>query len=171
MNQPSKRKIKFNIIDVLLILLIIALSYLLWRVISTELTADRDENTVPIEYSLTVSSIRKEFQGKAGIGDTVRDYETGHVIGKIVDVSYADATIVSYDATSGQSKEVPYLDYLTMTLTIQADAEITSGFYQIDTFQVQIDRKVTFALPGLCLEGTLTHLSPLTDSAEQEANA
>ena len=124
-----KRRIPFNIIDFLLIAFIIYACIGLY----SALTGAGSENEMvqpqaqSIEYQITVSAIREEFQGKAVIGDKIWEYETGILLGEVTDVTYSSATTPVLDPESGKMTEVPLPGYLTLTLRIRAEAQIENG--------------------------------------------
>ncbi len=171
MKDKTKRSFSFNIIDVLLILMIVAASVLLVKVIRDEQLESKEETKAPITFTLTVTPIREEFQGKAGIGERLRDAESGAVLGEIVNVTYNEASVLTYHPDTGEQILSPYPGYLTMTITLRAEADVSSGFYRVGDYELQLGRSVSFHLPGLSESATLTALEEEAPNKEAEVKA
>ena len=160
----SKHRIPFNLIDFLLIVVMIYAGIGLYSVLTG--TGSGTEQTSPerktIEYQITVSAIRDEFQGKAVIGDKIWDLASQTSLGEVIDVTYSDATVTVADPESGRMTEVPLPGYLSMTLKITVEAQISEGFTIVpsdagqEAFEILLGKKISFCLPDLSYEGTVT---------------
>lgn len=160
MKKTFSKRFTFNIIDVILIMLILAsLASLIYLFTAADDTDTTDVKKVLLEYSITISSIREDLQGKAGIGDAIWDAEKGTALGEVIDVAYAPTVKETIDRSTGQAITTQVPGYMNIILTVQTEANAESGFYRVAEYEFQLGRTVTFCLPDLTGTGVITDIS------------
>ncbi len=169
--KSSSRRFAFNIIDFLLILVILAaISAMVYLIANPQSAENQDKTqTVMLEYQITVPSLREEFQGKAGIGDTLRDSLTGMPLGEIVDITYAAAMHHGINQLTGETVSTPKAGYLTMTLTVRTEADRKDGFLAVDETEMQMGKQISFLLPNLTASGYLSAMTATEANLGKEA--
>ena len=154
---PKKKKIYFNFIDLILIIVILGsiaslVFFLRERRILTK-TPDRSEEIV---YKLEVSPLREEFRNLADVGNSVIDTVGMNVIGEITDVSYSPCYYHGTDPDTGLSVSTVYPGRVTMTLTIKATASKSDTGYAVGGRELILGEALSFRVPdftgsGICV--------------------
>lgn len=155
-NKTAPRKpFRFNIIDALFLLVILAatgaLVYILFfrGVESTETTANTE-----LEYKVELRMIREELKGKINVGDKVIDAAKLYTIGEVTDVKYATAIYTGVNKAEGALVYSDYTGYVNITITVKAQAEITSNDYMIDgVYKISVGTYVSLRVPNFTGSG------------------
>lgn len=127
MLKDKKLLRKFNIVDVLVIVLVILLimgAYIKFKKFNSKTDETSESN---IEYQITVNNIREYTVNAFKIGDTIYDSQSGVVIGTVKEVLQKEAE--TYESTSkGEviKTKNPYRYDMILTIetpgTVEADA-------------------------------------------------
>lgn len=145
-----KRKFRFNIIDVILLVIILSASAALVYIFfpsKTQENAAADRN-VSITYQLYVSKVADDFKGKINIGDSVVDSVTLYGIGEVADVTYTKAMFVGVDKTEGKYVYSEYPNLIDIAVTVKADAVKTENSISVNGFTIAVGKKIPFRVPG-----------------------
>lgn len=157
MNTTEKKKLHFNIIDVLLIVIVLAVATTLFFFLRDHrVVADATGERVEIVYKIEVSAMREEFRNLVLIGDEVIDAETLDELGEVLNVTYADGTYLGTDAATGRPVVSNYPGRLTMTLTVAATAYRTDTGYRLGDRELILNGDLPFRTPDFT--GTATCL-------------
>lgn len=160
MNSQKKKKIAFNIIDVILIIAVLAsILALVFFLRERKIINPQNEQTVKLEYTISFSPLREEFRNLAQIGDTVVDASILENIGEIVNVSYLECRYEGINEQTGQKVYTPYPGMITMVITVRADAVKTASGYEINGHEIIIGNNVTVRVPFFTGTGTCTSIS------------
>lgn len=158
MNANEKKKLHFNIIDVLLIVIVfVVATTLIFFLRDHRVVTDATGERVELVYKIEVSAMREEFRNLVLIGDTVIEAESLSEFGEVLNVSYSDGLYVGTDAATGQPVVNTYPGRLTMTLTVGVTAYRTESGYRIGDEELILGEEITFRTPdftgsGICLE-------------------
>lgn len=158
MNKEKKAGIyRFNVIDVLLILLILIAGVFLFFVLKPVSTPGADAKTEKIELVFTQEKLRSEFKGNVNIGDAFLLAGDGTKIGEVVGVSYGDSVYLGTDPATGEQVRSVLPGYIRMEITVLADAERTDGGERsVGTLPAAVGVSINYRVPHLAGTATCT---------------
>ena len=143
----EKRKHRFNIVDLVLILIIAALAALLiWRAVS----GSSEQTKVGLTYVMQTlqgsvdEMIPEEMAGNIQPGDGVFDSESGRRIGTVVT---CDSRPAQYTASNGTVTEVA--GYRTLYITCEAEALDEGGKLSVGGVPGSTGKTYTLMFPRL----------------------
>ena len=167
--QPNKKKVSFNIIDVLLIAaVLIAAVLLIFYVKNRRIVLSDSANTVEVVYQLRVSPLREEFRNLVAVGDAVTDADTLRPIGEVTNVSYSACYYTGTDRTTGAPVTSAYPGMITMTLTVKVSASATKTGYSVGNRPLTLGDSVNFRVPDFTGTGVCTSVSRTTPALPAE---
>ncbi len=139
--MSERRKGKFNIIDLVVVLVILVLIvgavYKFRGLGKTSKTV----NMETVTYEMTVESLRNYAFDNLQVGDTVFDYTSGNAIGTITNIEWKDATDPFY-TIDGQTIEAPVENRYDAVITLEAQASESDGVYYVDkTYELCVNSK------------------------------
>ncbi len=163
-NPSIKKKISFNIIDVILIAVFLAaILTLVYFFKEKVMVVSNGEKTEEIVYKLEISPMNEQFKGLVEIGDTVYHTETLKSIGQITDVSYSECYYNGVDKSTGKPIKTAYPGMITMTLTVKVSAEINETGYFINGKQICYGDTVPFRVPSFTASAKTVYIETLSD--------
>ena len=150
MDDKNKKKIRFNVVDVLIIVLVLAAVAVVGYVLLTERNdvAPQSEN-VKINYVLMVSEAQSAFADNVKVGDEVYEQESGKYIGKVVQVSSTVAKKVGTDRKTGEQVISELANRRDIFVTVEADAERSDNLYIVSGINIIAGGVLSFMTPGL----------------------
>lgn len=135
----SKFSPKFNIIDLAVVILVIAVVvsniYLFIRKNGVFTKVDYD-----ITYTVAIENIDPEHVGNIRIGDTLRDRNSAFPLGNITSVKIRD-----------DSRGIS-----TMEITVNAQAERHNGVLYVNGVQIYVGQQIDIRVPDLVCKGRCT---------------
>jgi hypothetical protein len=149
----DKQKPRFNFIDVLIILIILAVVGAAVYLIASENAAQRRAENANIEFTVRISSVDAEYLSSITEGQTVKDSETGAVLGTIRSVRTENAKYYGNTAVPSESgytiSTSEYEDKYDVYVTISAYAkEDERGIYSVGSTRVLVGSAVYFKVPS-----------------------
>lgn len=162
MNETKKAR--FNFIDALIILVILAIIGAAVYLIAMDRHTNRSANLGNVDYVVRISGASEDALAFITIGDTVKDSVSGEVMGIIRAVrtekspyygSYAKkADDGSYSLTKSQ-----YPDRYDVYVTISANATIDArGIYYLGTTKLLTGSAVYFKVPSFAAVSYVTEV-------------
>ena len=133
----SKRKFRFNIIDALIILLVLAAVGVIGYVVASEKQAPEEvKQDKKIQYVIQITELKDEFTGNIKLGvvtacNSEKTYYTGTDSKKGVQV------ISEIDGRSN------------MFVTLEADASFKDNIYPVNGVSLLVGTSIRFITPGL----------------------
>ncbi len=119
------KKLRFNIVDVLLILLIILLiAGLIWKFTPSILSKKNSADHM-VTYKLEITDLLPEVELHIKDGATVYDVQTGVALGTIQTHTTVPATYQQTGPT-GEIQTLPHPEYVKVTLTLTTIARETN---------------------------------------------
>ena len=100
MKKQQKSKYRFNIIDVLLIVVALAVAAVAYYFISDKASGGGKDNT--IRYTVELKDVDKNYIDSILEGDTVIETVRNRTVGKIVDVEVTPAWIITTNIQTGE---------------------------------------------------------------------
>jgi hypothetical protein len=152
--SSGRKKMRINFIDIILILIIVAaVAVLGYIILSPQINISSKAEAVTIQYQVEIVHLREEWKDNVEIGDDFIDYTTMESIGTVVDVRCSDEKFLSVNRDTGELVYVSYPDYITMIITVEAEAVPAGIGYDVNGVNLQIGPDIHFRLPNLCYEG------------------
>ncbi|MCL2517199.1 MAG: DUF4330 domain-containing protein [Oscillospiraceae bacterium] len=151
--MATKTKFRFNFIDIILILIILTAAGILAYIFMSGNIENFRPKTVTIEYQVSITQIKEEFRGKVNWDDKVVDSVKQMAIGKVVDVKYEDSIYTTTILNSGEIIYAVYPEHLDMTVTIQAEATLKDGLYNIGGYHISVGTLVSLRVPNFTEQG------------------
>ncbi len=147
----KNRKLRFNAIDVLILLLIAAVVYVLMNVFVN------NSDSAQIQYVVEISNLDERFAQSVKAGDSVQDAIEKKSIGTVVGVQtepYKQSNF-SFDENKEVISEVE--DKISMKITIEAEAVDTETAYTVNGYQILVGKQFSLMLPemygvGFCID-------------------
>ena len=151
----KQTKKRFNIADIVILLIIIAIIALFAYVIVSSYGQDLFEPKYSVEYTVKLTEVRKDFADNLGQGDMMVETTTLSEIGKVVKV---DTTPCIFTATDSTGKTVTSDNplYMDMVITVSAEATLPDGIYTVNGFRLTAGKNVTFRVPDFTGSGVCT---------------
>ncbi|MCQ2426395.1 MAG: DUF4330 family protein [Lachnospiraceae bacterium] len=156
-NEKKAAAYRFNVIDVILILLILAAGIWLWFILNPSGVPGSGTKTEKIELVFTQEALRSEFKGNVNIGDAFLLAGNGQKIGEVIGVSYGDSVYLGTDPESGEQVRSVLPGYIRMEVTVLADAEISGdGTRTVGTLPAAVGVTTDYRVPHLYGTATCT---------------
>ena len=157
----NKRKIRFNAIDVLLILVLLAI---VAAVLYIFVLSDRGGDTLtaathPIEYVIEVSEVEEQYVSLIKEGQPVEDAVWRKQIGTVAGVEAAPYEKVLFDYKNNEETTASRDGYVTLKITVAADAEETDRAFLVNGDAIRVGLKYSVRLPDFYGEGFCTKLT------------
>ncbi|MBQ3707446.1 MAG: DUF4330 family protein [Clostridia bacterium] len=155
----NKRKLRFNGVDVLLILLALAAAFVLFKVFilndrGGDIQAGTD--TVKIQYVVQLQNLDARYQESVRRGQAVEDAITRKPIGTVVGVEVHDYEKVVFDYDTGREVVSRTEGKITMLVTIEADVVETDRAFLANGCDIRVGKQFSLMLPeiygvGFCI--------------------
>lgn len=156
----KKKRIRLNIIDIILLLIIfIAAALLVYIFVSGSIDSVSGDKETKIAYTVLLTGIREEFRGKINIGDSVTDTVKLMPIGTVSNVRYEDYYSAQEDKTTGNIKYSRFPGFINITIEVSADASLKDGFYMIGGYGISVGTLVSLRVPAFTSQGYCTTLT------------
>ena len=141
----SKRKFRFNIIDALIILLVLAAVGVIGYVVASEKQAPEEvKQDKKIQYVIQITELKDEFTGNIKPGETL--YE------KLGVVTACNSEKTYYTGTDSK-KGVQVISEIdgrsNMFVTLEADASFKDNIYTVNGVSILVGTSIRFITPGL----------------------
>jgi hypothetical protein len=160
----SRKPFRFNIIDALFLIVILAASAMLVYILffrGAE-TAETPAST-EVEYKVELRMVREELKGKINIGDKVIDASKLYTIGEVTDVKYTNATYTGVNKAEGILVYSDYIGYINITVTVKASADTSSGNYMVDgVYKLNVGTYVSLRVPNFTGSGYCVSIKEVT---------
>ena len=166
MNNTISKKRRFNIADVIIILIILALAALIARLFLSDDGFLPQSGTDNISFTVKMYGVPTDYHDFIKPGDIVCDEITGTVIGSAEKIEYDTATVSVYDENARYYKQYSYPDRENVTVTVKTKASFKDGRYITDGFTVNAGTKLQFRVPNLVFAGVITSYEKLPDDIE-----
>lgn len=160
----QRKKARFNFIDALIIIFILAVIAAAVYLVMTAIRQPRAASTGNIEFDVRISSVDEACLPLIKAGDTVKDSVTGAVIGTIVDVrsekaQYYGKVAVEEDGVltlATTDYEDKYDVYVKITTSAEKDER---GIHIVGNTRIVIGSAVYFKVPSFKSVSYITEFS------------
>ncbi len=162
--MQQRRKIRFNFIDALIILLILAVIAAAGYLIYTAIRQPRALTNGTIEFDVRISNVDESGVPLIKVGDKVKDSVTGEPLGTILSVRTEKSKYVGNVAVEQDGvltfPVTEYEDQYDVYVKISADAiQDARGIYTVGTTRIVIGSPVYFKVPSFKSVSYITEFS------------
>ena len=155
-----KRKMKFNIMDVLILLAVAAVAAVLLYVFvlseNTPVDSLGGAPTTKVTYVVELTGIDDALSDNISVGETLIDAAKKMNIGTIVAVETQPYVYLGKNLPDGTMELTTVDNKSTIYVTVEADATLTGISYSISGYDIYVGEKVYLSLPdfigtGYCI--------------------
>ncbi len=160
----EKKKVRFNFIDAIIIIVILAVIGAAVLLITGDMKQSRSTSDGKIEFEVRITQVDEKNLSLIKVGDTVKDSSTGKVIGTIVNVETKKSVYYGNTAISENGvltlPQTEYADQYDVYILISAEANKDSrGIYSIGSTRIVIGSPVYFKVPSFAAVSYITEFS------------
>ena len=170
--DKQKKAYKFNIIDFLLIVLIIAaVSVLAYIMLGTNLLTGSEDKT--ILYTIEITLIKNDFipaLNKITPGTKIIDSVRSYDIGEVQEVKITPAYSNNTDMDTGVVYNKPYPDFSTVRITVKAKCKKEQAKYVVNGKTIMVGVAVNFRTPYFIGYGNCIYLEEITEATGSSEN-
>ena len=147
----TKKKIRFNAVDVVIILVILgliagALYLFVWRNRGTG--ASSAQETCRIEYVVEIKKVEEQYANAVTVGQPVEDAVWRNAVGTVVGVEVTDYAETLFDDET-KTEKTAYLDgYVNLKITVEADAAETDAHFTVNGTVVCVGKLYSLRFPS-----------------------
>lgn len=159
----KKRAVRFNFIDVLIILAVLLIAAIVVNMFVPLSIFGRFNKTVErqIQYTVEITALDETFIDKVAenqmVIDSVSKYELGRVMTVDCNTHYSE---LKYNESEASGWLSPYADKYNMLVTITVLAEYTEGKgYCVGDKRIAVGEKMSLRFPNFAAEGYCIALS------------
>jgi len=164
-NISQKKAYKFNIIDFILIVIIIAaVSLLIYIMLGNNLLAGSEN--MKIMYTIEIPLIHKDFLTSAHLitkGTKIIDSVRGYDIGEIQEVKITDAFSNTTNLETGVVERKQYPDHYKVTIVVKADCKKDKAKYEVNGKTIMVGIRLDFRTPYLVSYGNCVDIKPINE--------
>ena len=158
----KERKIRFNFIDVLIILLVAAVAFaLVYIFVLSDKKADvsADGASASVRYVIQATDVEDRFDNLVSVGDEVFDAVTRKSIGTVVGVQTTPTQKIAFNYDEEKEIVVEVPDRITYAITIETDADESDRGFSVNGIVLKVGHKYTISLPDFYCSGYCIQLS------------
>lgn len=162
MKKPNAEKLKFrfNFIDAVLIVVILAAAALLAYIfLSSDINLLDSNKKVEIEYKVGIRQAREEFRDFITISDQVTDTVTQYALGEVVNVEYTPTRYTGVNHNTGELVFSDYPEHIDIIVTIRAQATASGDVYSLGGYKVAVGKAIALRVPDFISEGYCIQLT------------
>ncbi len=159
----SKPRRRFNFIDFLLILFVLAVVFVAVNIVSPMSLIDklRPDTTHTIQYTVEFTGVSAEYIEKIKENDTVVDAVSKQTLGSVTAVdNNTKYTVLEYNEAANAGVLVEYPDRYNIIVTISASATYRDEIgYRVNDRRIAVGEKMALRFPDFVHEGYCIGLS------------
>lgn len=160
----TKRKLRVNLIDILILLILAAAVALVAVVFVGKRGEDpvAETNIATIEYVVELKELDSNLQDTFAVGQTVEDSIERKIIGQLKAISKSDALEINFNYTTGEEEYSVMEGKVNLTLTVRAQAVETDTAFTVNGYEIRVGKQVSVYLPGFQGAGYCIGLTKLS---------
>lgn len=155
--KANKTHRRFNLLDILIIIIVVALIGGGWYVYS-RYTEGLNQNKRAVEYQVELKGVDQSFVDAINQGDPLRESIKGNNLGHVASKIAMAASNVNTDFLIGKYVEVPVPDKLDVILNITSEAEVSEKSIVVGGLEIKIGQKIFVKGKGYAKEGYLLNI-------------
>ena len=154
--MPQKRKWRFNFVDALILLAIIAaVLALLYVFVWSENSSVRSisGNKVKVTYVVEINGLEEDFKDTIKVGSKVTDSAKKMNIGTVTSVETQNYYYLGTNVLDDKLVLNPVDDLITQYITVEAEATLDNITYSIDGYPIYVGALVYMMFPEMVCSG------------------
>ena len=156
----AEKKVKFNIMDALILLAILAVAALLLYIfVFSEGGGLGESDAYTLTYVVAITQLNEEFAERVAIGDAVVDSSKKLPIGTVVAVEKHPHEYLGENTKDGSLTLSTMEGYCDLYVTVEAPATLNGISYTIGGYEIRVGSKVYLSFANLVSEGHCISLS------------
>ena len=165
--NKSRSKYRFNIVDILLLLVIVVSVAGILFLYFFDGNVDGEEkkdNSVDIIFTLSQTEIPDILRGKINIGDSVTAKDGNVLLGEVTDTEYTDSVYTRYDVENNTSVDELYPGKIDVKIRVRIVAEKgEDGLYRINGYVLSPGKVMEIRFPYYTGEMVCTSISEVNE--------
>ncbi|MBE6562702.1 MAG: DUF4330 domain-containing protein [Ruminococcaceae bacterium] len=149
----EKKKHRFNIVDLVIILVVLGAAALLLRSFVFNAGGDAEGKKINLQYVIETDMISEDLADNVKAGDAVYDYESGRMIGTVTACDIRNATHVGM-SDGGVQVVSDIVGYRSLYITVESPATGGPTGYYIDKLSISVGKDYALMLPELYCTGS-----------------
>lgn len=146
----KKRKFRFNAIDAIIILIVLAAVAVFGYVfMSDEPVEEEPEETVKIQYVLQTTETRERFVNNISESDIIYELGSEKILGTVVSVTDEPSYFTGTDGDSAMQVISEIEGRRNMFITVEAEAQLTKNGYSIDGNVITVGGGAEIVTPNM----------------------
>ena len=160
----NKRKIRFNFIDLLILLLIAAVVFVLLYVfvLSDRTKPADDQATATVQYVIEILNIDERFSEIIRKGQPVEDAIRRKSVGTVVGMEAKPFRKIAFDYNSGEEILSEAEGRMTLYVTIEAEVVETDSAFTADGVEIRVGQQYSLIFPDFYGVGYCTSLKTVS---------
>lgn len=156
--SSGERKHRLNALDFLLIILIVGAIAAAVAIVVRSNPNIISGGDKEIEYVIKSDGLPSQLNGCISVGDLIYDDETNQVIGTVIAVNEAPATLKGYDTATGKPVYTEVTGKTNIAITVKATVWADGSSYKIDNYRIAVGMDVSFHTHATALSGQITKI-------------
>lgn len=159
MEKVKKRKIKFNFIDVLIIIIVVAALFLGYKLIIGKTTNSVQSKTKTITFTAEGKCTSKEACESIIIGSEAFNSATGEYLGIVKKAEYENEKKVEYNPVKDAFEKHDIEDKYTIYVTVESEAVETDKDFLVNGQSIKVGKQLYFKSKGFGMESYIVDIS------------
>lgn len=152
----EKKKLRFNFVDVIIILLIVAVFFVGYKIINKNFSAAG--NAPEVYFTVEVKAMPETYKDMFAEGDVVRDAIKGDTLGEVVNVESKPATDLYMDGENGKFVVSEYEGVEDVYVTIKGTPTSSGANIVIAQQEIKVGNMMYFKKPGCVGKGYIVKM-------------
>lgn len=156
----KKKKLRFNLIDLIILLVIAAAVFLLLQVFVFSGSNNQvDEvNYTNISYVFEIQKVDSRFDDLVEVGQPVQDAVERRNIGHVTGVQVVPYQELTFNAEEGIETVADFENAITLKITVEATAVESDQAFTVDGCIIRVGQQYSLALPNMYCVGYCTYI-------------
>ncbi len=156
----NKKKIRFNLIDLFIIIVVAAVVFLLLYifVFSGNKTQVDEVNYTNIQYVIEIQNVDKSLEDAVAVGLPVQDAVEKRSIGTVSGVQAVPYQKLTFNSNTDSETVSEVENKITLKITVEAQAIETDRAFTVGGCVIRVGKEYSIAVPGFYGSGYCTYI-------------
>ncbi len=156
MDKKQAKKVKFNLFDALVILVILVAAVAVYLILQGSSDDGVFAESSPISYTVEVTGLREGMEDTVSIGDEFQETSDGNTMGTVTAVEVIPYTVQATDEEEGVIRDQEVEGYSTLRITLEVQSvEPDSAIETTEGETIRVGTSVTMSNGTLLAKGTI----------------
>ncbi len=156
----NKKKIRFNLVDLFIIIVVAAVVFLLLYifVFSGNKNQVNEVNYTNIQYVIEIQDVDKSLEDAVAVGLPVQDAVEKRGIGTVCGVQAVPYQKLTFNSTTDSQTVSEVENKITLKITVEAQAIETDRAFTVGGCIIRVGEQYSIAVPGFYGSGYCTYI-------------